>query len=402
MANFFYSARDSAGQLQEGRTEADTIAAVIDELRDRGWLVLEVRPDQPLSVGAALSELGPGNWLPIREVDIAIGFNQLSVMLRSGLTLLAALRAVSKHAPRRRLGKVWQRVAERIQEGASFAEALADHPCFPRLSIQLVRVGEQTGNLDRVLQRAARAIESQRELRRSLVSALLYPAIVIVMTIAVTAYMIFGLIPKLERFLSRLGRSLPPLTQTLLDISDFCRAYVVQGAILGHALLAGAMLLYTWPPGRLAMDAAALRVPIIGRALRLSATVLFARSLELLLSSGITLLEALRAIEQLLPNAHHADRVADARARVLQGSDLAGPLSETRAFESMLAQMIAVGEQSGNLEEVLEEAASFYEKELETLIKRLGVIIEPLIILIVGGIVGFVYVATFLALYAAV
>lgn len=402
MPSFAYVAKDRAGQLQKGLTEAATMAVAVDELRSRGWLVIDVSAASSSSVSSFMESLSPSSWLPVRGLDVAVGFQQLAVMLRSGLTLLSSLKVVSEHARRRRLGRIWAEVADRVQEGSSFADALAEYPCFSKLSVQLVRVGEQTGGLEQVLRRASQAIESQRSLRGRVLSALLYPCIVLVMTFGVTAYMIFSLIPKLERFLSQLGRRLPPMTQLLIDISHFSRDYVLQGSIIAAASVAAVLLTYTWPPGKLFIDRVLLRLPVVGTILRLGGTVLMSRSLELLLNSGITLLEALCSIEQLLPNAFLASCIANARERVLQGSDLSQPLLVKGGFEPLLPKMIAVGEQSGNLEEVLEEVSEFYEKELDTYVKRLGVIIEPLIIIFVGGVVGFVYIATFMALYSAV
>lgn len=400
MPQFTFTARDSAGQNQSGQQEAPSANALVSELRQRGWLVLEVKASKGGS-GGSLKALRPSQWLPPSASDVSLSLRQLSVMLRSGLTLLAALKTVSAQARRGRMRTIWKSVGERIEGGSSFAEALKEHKCFSDLVIQLTRVGEETGTLEKVLLRASESIESQRTLKTSVFTALMYPTVVLVMTIGVTAYMIFDLIPKLERFLGQIGRKLPAMTRLLLDISQYCRDYFIQGSILFIAGVVGFYLVYNWKPGRLWIDKWSLRIPVIGLIFRLTGTLLLSRSLELLLSSGITLIEGLRSVEQLMPNKHMAQVISRARESVLQGSELAGPMTVSGTFEPMLAQMIAVGEQSGTLEETLNEVTLFYDTELSRLIKRLSILIEPVIIAVIGGIVGFVYIAVFLALYAA-
>ncbi|MDF1666604.1 MAG: type II secretion system F family protein [Planctomycetota bacterium] len=399
MPQFSFTARDAAGQNQSGQQEAPSANALVGELRERGWLVLEVKASQ--GSATSFNSWWPSQWLPPRSSDVSLSLRQLSVMLRSGLTLLAALNTVSKHSRRGRLCTIWSVIGDRIEEGTSFADALKEHSCFSDLVVQLTRVGEETGTLDKVLLRASEALEAQRTLKTSVFTALMYPTVVLVMTIGVTAYMIFDLIPKLERFLGQIGKRLPAITQLLLDISQYCRDYFIQGSVLLVSASIGFYLFYNWLPGRLWVDKWSLRIPIMGTIFRLTGTLLLSRSLELLLASGITLIEGLRSVELLMPNKYLGQLIGQARERVLQGSELAGPLTVNGAFEPMLGQMIAVGEQSGTLEETLNEVTIFYEAELSRLVKRLSILIEPVIIAIIGGIVGFVYIAVFMALYAA-
>lgn len=401
MPVFSFEARSGTGQPQRGTQEAPSAAALVTSLRERGWLVLTVRPAEESEPGIDwLVLLKPFRLLPPRTVDVEVSLQQMAVMLRSGLTLLAALKTVAEYAQRPAMRRVWEDVAERIQQGSSLADAMDGHRCFNHMVLQLVRIGEQTGTLETVVLRAAEALERRRLLRTQLLTALTYPTIVLVAAIGVTVFMVVGVIPKLRIFLQALGRKLPPMTQRLLDVSAFVETHGVQILISVFGLTGAVIALYLWPPGRLAIDRYLLRLPIIGRLLRLSGTAQFAHGLSVLLESGITLVEALRTVEQLHRNRYLASRVAEARQSVLRGSSLAEPLATPGAYLPMLSRMTAVGESAGTLDDVLREVARFHEGQLQTAIRRFSAIIEPVIVLVVGGIVGFVYISFFVALFS--
>ena len=381
---------------------AASYAAAVHEIRGRGWLLLDVRNDLPaVPRTSVLAVIRPRNWLPPRGVDIEFSLRQMAIMLRSGLTLLNTLNTVAEFASRASMGRIWYDVAARIQEGASLADAMAHHPRFSQMVLQLVRVGEQTGHLEPVLLRAADRMEHARRLRGSVLTALAYPTLVLVAAIGITAFMVFNVIPKLEKFLAAIGRKLPAMTQSLLDITRFIQTYLPYVAIGLTVTAVGLTALYLWPPGRLMIDRLLLRLPLLGGLLRLAGTVTFASGMAALLRSGITLLEGLRTAERLQSNHYLARQVAEARDGVMHGGTLAEPLARERAFMPMLSRMIAVGESAGTLDEVLEEVAKFYESQLQAAIRTLAAIIEPVIIIVVGGIVGFVYISFFMALFAA-
>jgi type II secretory pathway component PulF len=402
MASFSFRARDPAGKTRQGAVAAASYAAAVTEIRGRGWLVLDVRNDLPAAPRVKPTAVfRSGLWLPPRNIDIEVSLRQMAVMLRSGLTLLSALNAVAEYSPRRSMGRIWQNVADRIQEGASLADAMSQIPRFSQMVVQLIRVGEQTGHLEPVLLRAAERLEHGRRIRASLITALFYPMIVLVLAIGVTAFMAFSVIPKLEKFLATIGRRLPAMTQLLLDISGWLHAYSPHVAVAAIAFVAAGVALYLWPPGRMAIDRRLLRIPVAGKIFRLAGTVSFAGGLSALLHSGITLLEGLRTAERLQSNRYLARQVAAAREAVLRGGSLAEPLGRDRVWMPLLSRMVAVGESAGTLDEILDEVAKFYEAQLQAAIRMIALVIEPVIILVVGGIVGFVYISFFMALFAA-
>jgi type IV pilus assembly protein PilC len=398
MPVFSYVGRDSAGRTQRGVQEAPSAAAVASALRQRGWLVLDIQAQSP----AGLAGVQRRGLLGPRSLAIEISLLQLGVMLRSGLTLLAALKIVADQNQSRKLAAVWQDVAGRIQQGASLSDAMAAQRCFSHVVVQLVRVGELTGTLEKVVGRAAETLERRRLLITQMVTALAYPAIVLVAAIGVTIYMIVGLIPQLRLFLGALGRRLPAMTQSLLDLSDFTVTHGIPIAVALLALTALFTVLYVWPPSGIVIDRWFLRVPLLGKSiLRTAATAQFAHSLGVMLESGITLVEGLRTVQSLHKNRYIAEQVARTRQAVLKGSSLAEPLAAANVYMPMLPRMIAVGEAAGTLDDVLREVAKFHEMQLQITIRRLGNLIEPAVVVVVGSIVGYVYIAFFVAMFAA-
>lgn len=401
MPKFAFTAKDAEGRTRTGVQEAASEEAVLGRIRADGMIALGV---EKAGQGAGEPRTGLRLWrlLGARPVDVELGCQQIAYMLRSGVPLLSALQTTAAQSTRRSMGAVWTQVAERVQSGGSFSEALSAHSCFPNFVTTMVAVGEQTGQLDEVLMRSSSALERRRLLKTNLLTAMIYPTLVVILSITVVAYMMVALIPKLSKFLAGFGRRLPPMTQMLMDISTAVQTYWIHG-LVGLLFAAGVFaVIRAWPPGRLGMDRVVLAIPIIGPIFRLAETATVSRNLGSLLASGVRITEALRAVEPLLRNKFAALKVTQARDRVLQGSSLAEPLSTPGIFYPMLGHMVAVGEASGTLDEVLEHVAEFHEKRLEAMIRRMSALIEPVIILMVGGIVGFIYMAFFVALYSIV
>lgn len=404
LPQFQFVARTRDGEIRRGTEPAASAGALVASLRERQWTVVDVR-QTAASAGTnwleALTIVLPSRWWPVTSYEMEVGMSQLAVMLRSGLTLLAALGSVAEQAPRTGTRRLWERVAASIREGHSLAEAMERTRRFPSLVVQLVAVGEQTGGLENAFRQAAIAMERRRDLRTKLISALMYPTIVLVAALSVASFMVLFVIPKMEKFLNQLGRKLPWMTQSLLDLSAWIRLHAVDltaGAII---LTLIAIMTYCTTPGRLWFDRWVMHVPVLGNLFRLSGTALAARSLGTLLDSGVSLLESLRTVERLLGNRWLRARVDTARNRVIAGGSLADGFRGPLAFTPMLAAMAAVGEQSGTLDEVMAETARFHEEQLATAIRRFSAIIEPVIIVVIGAIVGYVYIAFFVALFAA-
>lgn len=400
MPQYAYVARDRDGRTSRGVQEAASDAALVASLQEGELLVLDVRQ---VAGGEADEEtFRPALLRRPRSIDVELGLQQLAFLLRSGVTLLSALQTTAAEAERGSMARVWRRVARRVQRGATFNEALSEHRCFPKVVVTLVAVGEETGNLEHVLTRAADGMERRRAIRTALLTALTYPTITLVLAIAVVAYLMVGLIPKLTTFLVNFGRQLPPMTQALVDMSTWLSSNVVAISLTFLLIVVAVFAFRAWPPGRLIFDRGLLRLPVVGKVMRIAATALFARSFGILVGSGVRVTDALRVVEPLHKNRWIGSRIAKARERVLQGASIAAPLAEGGAFTAMATSMVAVGEASGRLDETLLEVARFHEGRLQTAIRRLSAWFEPIIILVVGGVVGFVYIAFFVALYSIV
>lgn len=402
MAKFEYVSRNSSGRISRGEIEAVSAAQVAATLKSRGEKLIrcEYSQSNTLTWQQSLAYLHPYHWVTPRSTHVELVLEQLGLMLRSGLTLIESLKTASEQAVYRSLRLTCDQMSSDIQAGMSFGDAMQKQKCFPDLVVQLTRVGEQTGNLDELMMRSATYMNRRRTNRNNLLMALAYPLFVALAAIAVAAFMVINVIPKLSVFLRALGRELPQMTQRLVDISDWVQlhwAKIVVGIVATVVIIT---VTYISRQGRRWIDRNLLRVPIIGHVLRLSGTFSFASGMSILLRSGITLLEGLRTAEYLQKNVYLAECVHQARSNILHGSNLATPLARQHAFTPILSSMVAVGERTGQLDEVLEEVANFHESQLERTIKRLSALVEPATIIVVGGIVGYVYIAFFVALYS--
>ncbi len=400
MPEFEFTIRDKAGAQRTDRQSSDSREELIRELRQQGLLVLDITELKPKGDGARNWSLNPFDYLSMGSVDVERSFYQLSVLLRSGLPIVEALefiRDFSRPGARR----VWNAIIARISDGDSLSDAMADHRVFKNLTLQLVKVGESSGRLDYVLEQASLAMERGRDNRKQVMSALRYPAFMILFVIGIVAFMMNKLIPELKKFINTMGGKLPPITQTLIDVSNWFQMYTptlllgLSGALIAFALI------YQVRPIRFQIDRYALYLPLFGHLFRLSGTTTMAQSLGTLLRSGVRILDALDTLETLMGNRYLASRIRHARERVAQGSSLAEPLAEKRAFMPMLTRMIRVGEMSGRLDPILEEMGSHFEFELQRMITFLSSMIGPMMTIVVGGIIGFVYAAFLVAMFSA-
>lgn len=391
--------RDSAGLTRTDSREADSRTALMDALRAERLLVIGVE-----TVSDSDGLPGPWHWSwlkPMTTFDIEMGLRQLAAMLRSGVTLVSALSTVEEQSASPRARRTWRRVRESIVHGHSFAEALSgEKGRFPEIVIRLGEVGERSGELEYAITRAADQLEARRNLRSSVVNALVYPIIAVLMAIGVSAYLVIAVIPKVAEFLVSGGAALPAMTQLLVDVADWVNGHGITILIAVGGILGGWALLRLLRGGREMEDAFLLRLPVTGRILRLAGTALFARSMQMMTESGMTLLDSLTTGARLMSNRRFRRRIETAHEIVLRGGTLADSLSPAVEFTPMLRRMSAVGEVTGTLPEIFGETARFHEMLLALAVKRFGLLIEPVTICITGGIVGFVYVAFFMALFA--
>jgi len=401
--NVAYVALDETGREVTGGLEAADLPGAAAALRGRGLFPVELSEGAAAAAPPARSARR-GSRLPgvVRARDLALLCDQLALMLRTGLTLLQALDVLGEQLEKARLRRAMRRVSERVQGGAAFSDALdAEGRLFPALVVQLVRTAEATGELDQAFARAADWIERRASLRLQILTSLTYPAIVVLVCCGVFWFLAAHVVPKLARFLAGRGVALPWTTQLLLDVSEAIRSHGLAIGLGLAVLAAGLLAAYRTPGGRLRLDRAALRLPVVGGVLRAAAMAHLSRTLGLLLRSGLPLLDSLRLLAPTFANRSHRAALEEAHERVLRGASLRDGLAGP-GVTPLARQVVGVGEQTGALDEVLLELADHYDGRLAAAIKTLSSLIEPALLLVVGGMVGFVYLSFFQAVFQLV
>ncbi len=400
MPIFTYTARDRSGQQRVDAIESATRESAILALRAQGLLPLKIEPLKQGGATANKISLNPMAYRSFNATDIEHDFHQIAVMLRSGISLLDALNLSLKHC---RIGarSTWERLAKRIQQGSSLTDALSEHTAFSEFTIQLIRVGEQTGNLSTVMDEAAKEVKASRQLKKQITTALRSPAFSLLMAIGIIIFMMTGLIPEIKKLLKIMGKPMPPVTKALIDSSDWVLANGLMMSVLATAAAVVFIVFYNWPPSRWWIDKYALKIPVVGYVLRLSGTVLFCRAMGLLLRSGVVMVDALTTIEKLHVNKYMASRISVAREQIMQGSSLAEQMEIESGYMPLVLQMTRVGENSGTLDDILTEMTEYHDDLLKQAIATLTGMIAPAMTIFVGGVIGFVYAAFLVAMFAA-
>lgn len=404
MAQFHYVALNAQGKELSGMLDAADLANARAALRGQGLRILELAAGSvgKRSLKATLAELSLflRSGLSVRTDDMMLFYRQMQLMLRAGHTLLEALEAAGRLAARPRLMFALRRCAERIAAGSSFSQALArETALFPRIAIKLVEAGEASGELDSVFERMAVLTERRADLRRQLMTALTYPAIVTLVSIGVIAFLVGSVVPRFAVFLQARGKAVPWAAKTMMEIADWLQRWGGALVMGMAAVIALVVLARRLPAIRLVTDRWLLRVPVIGGTLMSTGMAQITWTFGLLLKSRLTVLDALRSVAQVAGNAWLTRALDTAAGQVLEGRALAVALDRD-PIPALARHMAAVGERSGEMEAVMEALGAHYQKELDARVKLLSSMIEPLLTLVIGGIVGFVYYAFFQAVLA--
>lgn len=400
MSNYSYIARDRSGRVARGELFADSASGLKSLLHAQGMRLVSLEA-LPESTSSLLSSIRPSRWMPARSRDVEFALRQLAIMLRSGLNLLSAIKSLQSQTDSVSFAAILENIHRRIARGDTFAKSLEEQPVFPQVVVHLVSVGEKTGNLEQVLEQSAKYMTQRRTALTEVRVALTYPAIVAFAAVVIAGYLTFAVIPELQKFLSAMGRKLPRMTQSLVDFAQWFQIHGGTVCVMSVAALIGFVCVTKWPPGRLWIDRWLLRIPIVGTVLRLSGTATLANSLSVMLNSGVKLVEAIDIARRLQTNRFLAGLLTDASTSIIRGKPLAPTLSDRQGFSPVLSSMVAIAEQTGHLDATLDEVAKFCDTELKSKIKRMSQLVEPAVIVIAGGIVGYVYIAFFMALMSA-
>ncbi len=333
-----------------------------------------------------------------RDLELVAGITrQLGTLIGAGIPLSEALKAVIDQAESRRIETLFRELRERITQGSSLGDAMAEHPeLFSDLYVNMLRAGEATGQVDTVLTRLADFLQSQRALQRKIVSAMTYPALMISLGLVVVSVLMAFVVPKITSMLEDTGQELPLPTQILMVISGVFQNYWWLGALMIAGISYAVQRFYRTKRGRLVLDKFMLSTPFFGELLRKSAVARFARTLSTLLSSGVAAVQALEITGNVIGNQVIANATADMRVKILEGADIATPLKASGVFPPMVGYMVSVGEQSGELEVMLDRIADAYDEEVEVVSERVLSILEPIMIVLLAGVVGYIVVSIIL------
>lgn len=396
MAVYTYKARSRSGEILEDKIEANDQTAVASELRQQGLLVIDIKEQ-----GAAQKDL----LEPFKKVklsDVVIFTRQFATMINAGLPIVRSLYVLGEQTDNPKLNEVIVAVRKDVEAGLGLSEALAKHPkVFSRLYVEMVRAGEIGGILDGVLLRVAAQLENDQELRRKVKSAMTYPMAVLVIAILAAAFMLIFIVPIFAQMFEDLGGTLPLPTRIAMGASDLLTGF--GGILVAGLLIGGVVFFLRWKKteqGRKVWGRVILKMPVkIGDIVQKVALARFARTLGTLSAAGVPILQALEITATSSGNWVIENALLRSRDSIRQGIPIYRPLEDEPVFPPMVTRMIAVGEETGNIDGMLTKIAEFYESEVDASVKALTSIIEPLMIVVIGGIVGGIIVAMYLPMF---
>jgi type IV pilus assembly protein PilC len=392
MPQFHYKVRNRSGQELRGTLAAATVRDLRHKLAGQDLLVLEaeaVEPPAPRRTAGWLAGL-----MPVRNKDRAIFSWQLHTMVNAGIPLTRALESVANQTRNTRLAAATRQVVDLIGNGLSFSEALQRHPrAFPPFFVHMVEVGEVGGVLDGMLAKVAEYYEVQVERRSRILSAVSYPLVLLTGCIGILFFLVLFLMPRLFRLFDNMGSEMPATTVVLLGIAQFMRAYAVA-VLAGIIALVVAWRLYTRRgAGRYLRDRIWIEMPIAGGVVRRIVLSRFSHSLAIMVNSGVPLVSALRVVREVVGNAVIERTVDQVIETVNEGGQVQDELKRHRYIPDMVTNMVAVGEETGALGAMLEKVSSYYDREVNAAIANLTKIIEPVLLVFMAGVVGFIAVS---------
>jgi len=394
MPVFIWKGRTVAGESQSGEIEVARQEEAIEQLRKKRILVTSVRPK---SGGFRLPNIGgPG----VTTKDLAIFTRQFATMISAGLPLVQCLDILAKQSSKPSFGFIIADVTREVEAGSTLSDSLGKHRnVFDDLFRNMVAAGEAGGVLDEILLRLANYIEKADALKRKIAGAMVYPAVVLTVALAATAFMLIFIIPTFAKMFTDFGGELPLPTRIVLGASHFLTGFWWLIIIVMVAIAVVFRLYYRGENGKRVVDGVMLKLPVLGDVLLKGAVARFTRTLGTLIASGVPILGGLEITARTAGNKVIAEAIMTARASIREGETVAAPLRTSGVFPPMVVQMISVGEQTGALDEMLTKIAVFYEAEVDTAVDTLTTIIEPVMIVVMGGIVGTMVVAMYLPMF---
>ncbi|MBO8137636.1 MAG: type II secretion system F family protein [Desulfotomaculum sp.] len=395
MPEFSYRAVNSRGEIVNGSVSGDSIVSVLESLKNNGLLPVEIKKQGVLTGTSFVSHLSLKSG--ISDNALSQFCRQLSVVLTSGINLLKGLEIISQQNQNKKIRLEAERIYREIQTGRTLSEAMADRQSqIPPLLAGMVATGEASGTLEEILRSMAEFYEREHRMKQKIKSAAVYPFLMAVMALALITFFFTFVLPQITAVITASGGKLPFITRIVIAMAEFISNNIA--AIITVLIFLGLLLnrFFKTPGGRMKRDALLLKVPLLGKTLKAVATVRFARTAYILVKSGIPLLQGLDYIKQNVNNALAQKAVVLAQQGLQRGESLAENLSKANFFDGMTIHMISIGEETGELERVLKEMAEFYDREAESGFSRLLALVEPVMLLIIGGIVSVIILSVML------
>ncbi|MBX5484703.1 MAG: type II secretion system F family protein [Myxococcaceae bacterium] len=391
-----WEARTKNGEIRKGEMEGSDAEAVSNRLKSLGLNPVKVRKKSVLDANITVPGLGG-----VSGKDVLVFTRQFATMIDAGLPLVQCLDILGSQEPNAAFKKVIFAIKSKVESGSTFADALKEHPkIFDDLYVNLCAAGEVGGILDNILNRLATYREKSEKLKRKVKGAMTYPIIVILVAIGVTALLLLKVTPVFAKMFQDFGSKLPAPTQLVVDMSEWLQTYILH--LLGGitAVVVAATAFYRNPKGRRISDKVFLKLPLFGPVIRKVAVARFTRTLGTMISSGVPILDALDVTAKTAGNKTVEDGIYYVRSKISEGKTIAGPLAETKVFPPMVVQMIGVGEATGAMDTMLNKIADFYDDEVDTAVAGLTSMIEPLLMVFLGGVVGGFLIAMYLPIFS--
>jgi len=395
MAVFEFKGIDKNGKDIKGIRNTDTESQLKTLLANEGIFVTSIKSVKEKNTAKKSSLFKK----KITSEDLSVMTKQLSVLIRSGITLVESLTALIEQTEDEDFKMILSQVKQEVNEGTSFADALKKHPkIFSNLYVSMIQAGESSGTLDIVLDRLSEFTVKQAKLKRKVISSLAYPVIMVIISVLVVGALFIFVIPKITELFKKMKTALPPLTKFLISISNFAASYWWLIVIFVFLFV---FLFKKWiatEDGRKKFDEFKLKMPIFGNIIRMNAIARFSTTLATLLKNGVELLTAFKIVKNVVGNKVIEEAIEEAALAIKEGESIAKPLKKSGYFPAIVTHMIAIGEKSGQLEEMLENIGESYESQVENKLSSLTTVLEPLIIVMLGGVVLLVVMAIMMPL----
>ena len=405
MAIFNYLTKDSEGNRKEGEIRADSLDGAIQKLSANGQMVISLKETDDTFdfLGPFLDEIQLSiekakNRIPLS--NIVFFTRQLATMFSAGLTLERAIQSLGAEEKHRKFKKVLNSVSENIRKGLNLSESLARHPgVFNTLFIAMVKAGEVSGNLNEILEQLSSYLENLDDTRRKVKSAMNYPIFMILFLIAMLMVMLLVIIPKFSQVYSQLGAGLPAATRQMIDLSNWFGANIGFLAFMIFLAFSTLWLISKTQRGGFTLDTIKLKIPVFGALIEQSILNKFCKTFGILIGAGVPVLETTALLRKVVDNRVYAKAIDDASDLIRDGYNISTALRRTEVFPSILLQLASTGEDTGELDDLLDRAADYYQKQVDALVERMTTLIEPLLILLVGGIIALMVVLTYLPVF---